>query len=668
VLTAASMALSLAVWCTHTVFALDSADSLRAALASARYDTTRVQLLNKLSNELRNRNPDSALLCAKEALRIAEASSYTSGLGRALVNMGNVYRNLGDYHRALECLNRALNIAEQSHNMPLMTNALNGIGVVYIRQGSHDLALEPLLRSLRLADSIDDKRAAASALDNIGIIYLRQGNDDKAASALFRSLALAESLGDKRISSIALNDLGIMYRSRKLYDSALLYYGRSLAIKRELRDKQGSALTMNGIGITYRNQGKFDAALGQFFGALQLQEELRFQPGIATALSDIAQTYLQQNKYRESIVYAERCINVARTIGAKADLRNAYHTLAEAHDQSGNQARAFAYFRLYAAMKDSIFNEDIARKSTELSAYYDNEVREKQIRLLERDRKLQRLELEQKNLLLATLTSLGVLVLMSVILLVRQIRERRRSEVALRRQNEEILRQQHLLKEQSSALEAAYAESERLLANTLPLSIVERLKRGESTIADRLDSVTVLFADIVGFSSIATQSSPEDLVQMLDSIFSDIDGIANTYTLEKIKTIGDCYMLTGGLFETSHKDMIPHAERVAQAALAIHHTLKVFQQATGLPLAVRIGIHIGPVVAGIIGKKRFAYDLWGDTVNIASRMESHGEAGKIHCSEDVYAVLSERFVFEERGTIDVKGKGRMKTYFLVGQR
>lgn len=260
-----------------------------------------------------------------------------------------------------------------------------------------------------------------------------------------------------------------------------------------------------------------------------------------------------------------------------------------------------------------------------------------------------------------------------------------------------MLRQQVLLQEQSAALKEAYSESERLLQNTLPVSIAQRLKKGETTIADRFDSATVLFADIAGFSQIAAQSSPEELIHLLDSIFSDIDAIANTNSLEKIKTIGDCYMLVGGLFEPTGDDLPHHTIRVLQAALAIRHVITVVRQTMGLQIEVRIGIHVGPVIAGIIGKKRFAYDLWGDTVNIASRMESQGEAGKIHCTEDVYKTvknmyssvvidhsvdnnmksstnqpmtnepMTKDFYFEERGKIDIKGKGMMTTYFLQGQ-
>jgi adenylate cyclase len=654
-------------------------DSLKGALAAERVDTERVQLLNALSGEYRSINSDSALRYAESALRLAEERKQISGIGTALTHLGSIYRNLGDYPRALAFLRRAVMVADSSRNKKLLANALNGIGIVYIRQGSNERALETLLRSLRIAEQIGDKRDAASALDNIGVIHARQGDSARAFAALFRALSLATELQDKRMSAIALNDIAMTHRTVKQYDSSLWYCQRSLVLKKSIGDKQGSALTLNGLGLVYRLQGKYDAALEQFFQALALQIDLKFQPGVAMVLADIAQTYFKQGRFPQSIDYAERCLTVARGIGAKTELRNAYQTLANVHDSLRNPTLSYVYFRLYTAMKDSIFNEEIARRAADMSDRYESDVREQRIKLLEQERTLQRLDLERKNLVVLALVAVGVLVLGLLLVLVGRIRYRLAAEAALREKN--------------TQLEAAHGESERLLLNMLPATIADRLKRGEVTIADRYDSVTVLFADIVGFSTISASLTPEELITLLDSIFSDIDAIANRYTLEKIKTVGDSYMLVGGLPEPSND----HVERITKAAFAIRNVIAQTAIATGIPMHMRIGVHVGAVVAGVIGKKKFVYDLWGDTVNTASRMESHGEAGKIHISEEVYRALVHHagvyhpkltvpvaavpaaavpaatvpatsvvqgFVFEERGEIDIKGKGAMRTWFV----
>ena len=276
---------------------------------------------------------------------------------------------------------------------------------------------------------------------------------------------------------------------------------------------------------------------------------------------------------------------------------------------------------------------------------------------------------------------------------------------------DEITRQMEIQSEQAreielanSALQQAHQESETLLLNILPAPIARRLKSGERAIAERFESVTVLFADIVGFTKLSARTTPEELVKGLNAIFGRFDALAKEFGLEKIKTIGDAYMVAGGLPERSED----HAERVARFALEIQAVMQeeALRTSKGEQVQLRIGIHTGEAVAGVIGTSKFSYDLWGDTVNTASRMESHGEAGKIHVSEEVYRALrghqsldighwsndnpkapitkqpitkqpmtndqstndqvTNGFLFEERGGIEVKGKGMMRTWFLIG--
>lgn len=211
-------------------------------------------------------------------------------------------------------------------------------------------------------------------------------------------------------------------------------------------------------------------------------------------------------------------------------------------------------------------------------------------------------------------------------------------------------------------LQEEQEKSERLLLNILPEPIADRLKEGRHNIADGFAEATVLFADIVNFTQLSEQLSPIELVSLLNQIFSNFDQLTEKYKLEKIKTIGDAYMVVGGLPDPR----TDHAEAIAVMALAMRQTLVAISQRTGYPLNIRIGINTGPVVAGVIGKKKFIYDLWGDTVNTASRMESHGLIGGIQVTQATYDRLKNRFTFQSRGIISVKGKGEMPTYLLTG--
>ena len=229
------------------------------------------------------------------------------------------------------------------------------------------------------------------------------------------------------------------------------------------------------------------------------------------------------------------------------------------------------------------------------------------------------------------------------------------------------LEKKRLRDQEQAYLEQLTAErekSERLLLNVLPKSIADRLKQGETTIADSFPDVTVLFADLVDFTQMASRMPAGELVRALNEIFSKFDWLAEIHHLEKIKTIGDAYMVVGGL-PLPRKD---HAEAVAEIALDIQKVVRRVSTGEGIDFEIRIGIASGPVIGGIIGSKKFIYDLWGDTVNIASRMTSLGQPGNIQVSESTFELIKDKYELDKRGKIEVKGKGKMTTYFLVGRK
>jgi adenylate cyclase len=224
-------------------------------------------------------------------------------------------------------------------------------------------------------------------------------------------------------------------------------------------------------------------------------------------------------------------------------------------------------------------------------------------------------------------------------------------DISERRQMETELRQQR-------------QQADRLLVNILPYRIAQRLKAGTRTIAESLDQVSVLFADLVDFTAASNEMTPRELVKLLNEVFSMFDQLAEFHNLEKIKTIGDAYMVAGGL-PTLNDD---HAKDIAQFALDICDAIQQFPRPDGKTFQIRVGISTGPVVAGVIGRRKFAYDLWGDTVNLASRMEATGEPQRIQVTSALYEKLKDRFLLEPRGHIAVKGRGQMRTYWLVDRR
>jgi class 3 adenylate cyclase/CheY-like chemotaxis protein len=243
-------------------------------------------------------------------------------------------------------------------------------------------------------------------------------------------------------------------------------------------------------------------------------------------------------------------------------------------------------------------------------------------------------------------------------------RRLREQSQRMREQNDRL---QHEIAERlqiEQALREEQAKSERLLENILPTVIAEHLKLGRSSVAERFDEATILFADIVDFTPMATRLQALEVVNLLNEIFSEFDRLTESLCLEKIKTIGDAYMVAGGV-PVPRPD---HAEAVMELAIAMRRAARKFKRDDGKPLILRIGLNTGAVVAGVIGLSKFSYDLWGDAVNVASRMESQGLPGRIQVTEATYRRLQPKYRFEQWGAVNVKGKGIMTTYLLVGRR
>ncbi|MCX7627589.1 MAG: adenylate/guanylate cyclase domain-containing protein [Methylophilaceae bacterium] len=219
------------------------------------------------------------------------------------------------------------------------------------------------------------------------------------------------------------------------------------------------------------------------------------------------------------------------------------------------------------------------------------------------------------------------------------------------------------LDDKNHQLELEQGRSERLLLNIMPKSVVDRLKQGESKIADSYDAATIMFADLVDFTRISDGMQPDALVDLLNLVFSRFDQLTEKYGVEKIKTIGDAYMVVSGVPEPRPD----HAEVIAHLAIDMQQALMELSVSTGKMLMMRIGINSGPVVAGVIGSAKFSYDLWGDTVNMASRMEHYGLSNVIQVTESTYHLIKDKFRFEKREPINVKGKGRVQTYLLLGR-
>jgi class 3 adenylate cyclase/tetratricopeptide (TPR) repeat protein len=534
-----------------------------------------------------------------------------------------------------------------------LPDCLNVLGVSYRNIANYPKAMEAFLEALKVATAQGNDKQEAYAYNNIGDVYRSQRNFSWAIDNTKKALQLFEKMGDKRGMAYCEIRLGENAESQNKLNDAFQHYLRCYDLRRELKDTTAMFVALGHLGDIHKAQGRYKEALQYFRQSLEFVQRQHATADIAGALRRIAATYYEMGDYEAAIENATASLELSKKTQFKLDLQDASEVLWKSYAALRRFREAYDFQHLYLALRDSISSEQSLKQIATLQINYEVQRKDTEIALIQQNERLVR-------------WGLGIGLVLALALAAVAYNRYRIKRAA----NREILRQQEVLTEQSreieltnTALQMAITQADKLLLNVLPAPIAERMKRGETRIADHFDNAAVLFADIAGFTELSSTVQPQELVEILDGVFSEFDAIAARYGVEKIKTIGDGYMVVAGV----PQPLDNNCEAMAHVALEMHDAITRFNRARRTQLAVRIGIHVGPVVAGVIGKNKFSYDLWGDTVNTASRMESYSEAGKIHVSDEVCHALRGHFVLEPRGEIAVKGKGVMQTWFLVGR-
>ncbi len=631
-----------------------------------------------------NRQKTSSLQQRLDSLqkRVETFSATDTRRMDALLALSKEYLTV-DADKAMRTAETALDIAKKLGLTEYIAASKNAVGVAARVQGLYAVAASLHFDALALSKTAQNQEAIGTALHSIGRVYEVQRENEKALTYLRQALEIRESLVNLSEIAETMHYMGNCFGNQRQFDSAMKYYTRALLIRRELFEARGIGTLTNNIGWLFRLQQRYDTALTLFQQAYTIFDSLEDTRGKALSLDNIGIIYFQQKQYGQSIETLERALNFAEIAHDRREINDLYAALANSNEAFGAFKEANAYRKMRDALKDSLFNERSAKLVAELNSRYEDEKREQQIKILQ-------LDAEQSRLQRYLWAALGVLSIGALGVLWYNNRSKSKRNKELHVQKKEIqersadlekmnVKMQDVNHELAAAYEEAdalnshltdtlqalqfeKANADGLLLNILPAAIAERLKNGEQSFAQRYSATTILFADLVGFTQLAASMAPEELVQILSEVFVMFDNVLERNGCEKIKTIGDCYMMASGL----PQERPDHARVAANTAFELLVELNKFNEQFRTELRLRIGIHTGPVVAGVIGRKKFAFDIWGDTVNIASRMESHGEAGKIHCTEDFYMLLKDDFLFEARGEVEIKGRGTMQTFFMVG--
>lgn len=554
-----------------------------------------------------------------------------------------MYNELSDYHQAIDYYLKSLEISKADNDAFGMGLAYNNIGLAYVYLSDYPKAIEAFQEAIKIAEKIDDRMLLVKSINNMGFLYSELPDFPKSLKYAHQALDIYYKMNDQKGEAYALNNMGnITAKMSNFKDpKAIEYYKKSLAIAEQIDDKMSKASVLGGMGEFYFNAGDYVRALDYSHKALDLSKQIGNKNGLAMEYNSVAKSYLKlpdslysatqipsSERFDIALKYADSALILNKEIGNISGQRNAFQTLTEIYLHNTDYKSGYLAYRNFVLLNDSIQGEqvknDILRKEMEFEF-------DKRTALAQEEQ--EKRNITQRNIRRSLLTGLVGLLLFSGIL----------------------TRQRNKLKNEKK-------RSENLLLNILPVEVADELKQTGKTKARRYDNISILFTDFVNFTQTSENLPPEILIEELNECFTAFDHIVEKHGLEKIKTIGDAYMAVCGLPIGSEN----HAQKTIRAALEIAEYIEQRKRKEKV-FEIRIGINSGAVVAGIVGVKKFAYDIWGDSVNIAARMEQNGFPGKVNISEATYQLVKNDFICHYRGEIEAKNKGKLKMYFVSEQ-
>lgn len=599
-------------------------------------------IIDSLELEMRN-HPVAVLGKATSGKAIYGA---LPGQGEREVIIGKSLWRMGRFDEAYQAFMSALDIAQHSQDSMLKHESWRGLATVSWRHGDFDQALDYQLRSFSVLPSTTDPITRSRSYLWMGTIHADLRMYKEAIRYYQNGIELSSSENDALSLGELWNMVGRAYRKQKVYDSARYAHNVSKEHFQFANDSLGLSDYLNNVGSIFRREGRYDSALIYFNSALEIQKRMNDVEGLADGYNDLGTTYSQLGNPEMAFEYLQLGLEVAKATGLKDDIRYAYASLAANYDSIGDYRKSLHFYRLEASLADSLFLDEVTRRIDLLKMVTENERQELEIDQLKQAEENQKVESKRQNQI--TLLVLGMGLALVAFLYWRNTTRRKQSK-ELAYKNRQIHREKQ--------------RSEELLLNILPESIAEEMMAYGKAQPKELEHVTVMFTDFVGFSKYSAGRKPREIVHDLQVCFEAFDRIIGKHNLEKIKTIGDAYMCAGGLPEPRDG----HEVDVVKAGLEIQGFMEDWiasQKRIGEPyFEARVGIHSGPVVAGVVGLVKFTYDIWGNTVNVASRMESSGEPGRVNISEDTYKMVKPYFICRQRGKVKAKNMGEVKMYF-----
>jgi class 3 adenylate cyclase len=610
-------------------------------------DTTSIlNLIAAATEQEQNANYLQEIALAKKAFQLSKKLSFSKGLSSACMRIGAGNFNLGKVDTALYYYKLAYAIRKNQQEPKSFTSTCLALSELYVSTSKYDSAFSVLFNALRYNQTVKDSGAIAEILIELGNLSVDYKDLKGAKNYLLDAAGIANRLNSAVIKIQSSSALGKYYFELNDFKTALKYFLRVNDLTTVHGEKTMRATNLNNIGLCYSGLMFYKEATHFFKMGLAVYKELDMQFDIGNTCFNLGNMYNNRKMPDSAIYYLNQSKLIANSIKDIKHLALSYEYLADAYVLKNDYRRAYEYTILSTQINDSIINSDKITSISEMQTRYQTELKSKEINILHKENELAKLKTSQSRAINVALAIALIFIICTAFVLYKLNRKEQKLNLAITLEKE---------------------KSDNLLLNILPEEVAEELKLKGSAEAKQFDEVTVLFTDFKDFTQIAETMTATELVNELNIYFKAFDNIITRLNIEKIKTIGDSYMCVGGL-PTVHPS---HATDVVSAGLEIqafveNHS-KIRQQNGKEPIQIRIGIHTGPVVAGIVGIKKYAYDIWGDTVNTASRMESSGEAGKVNISQNTYELVKDQFRCSPRGKIMAKHKGEMEMYFVDGK-
>lgn len=603
---------------------------------------SRITSLHRMVRQLINHQPDSALKLAYLEEDFARSMGDSNWIAFALNMQGGTLSVKNDFAAAMDRFYKMLDIRLSIMDTSGIAAAYNNIGNIYYYKGDYPRALDYYIRSLHFEELQPTKSGLAASYLNIGSVYALQEQYNPSLDYFKRALALYQELKhDNGIASCYVN-MGNSYKSLDSFALAKDYFLQSIPLMKSTKDDYGLAITYANLASVYQRLGQHDKMFDAYRQCEQIRMVLDDQLGMANLWIRRGTAYALLDRFADARDECEKGLHITDSLGALSEMKDACDCLYLAYKGLHQGDRALFFYERHTSLRDSLAKDETLMRLQvmEFRAQVAKDSLSREAEKIAMQQNLQEGE-RLRNVFMI----IGVALIFLSLMLYLLFKRTRASK---------------------SVIEQEKNKADELLLNILPVEISEALMRSGKVAAQHFEHVTILFTDIVGFTKASEQMQPQELMDELNLIYSHFDEIVARHSIEKIKSIGDAYMAAGGLLlspQTSIRSTVLAGLDMQAFMLKRNHERK----AAGLRVFdMRVGVHTGPVVAGIIGVKKFQYDIWGDTVNTANRMETNGSPGRVNISEATYKIIRDdpEFEFERRTKVVVKGKGEMQMYFV----